>query len=88
MQWHTQSGNITTNLKVKVDFTSPAISTTNVVTWRYHVDDSARGKYNMILRWDLLTEFGLNIKFSEHVIEADDGPFKGYTTPMFAIASH
>ena len=32
MQWHTQAGNITTNLKVKVDFTLPALITTNAVT--------------------------------------------------------
>ena len=27
MQWHTQAGNITTDYKVKVDFTLPALST-------------------------------------------------------------
>ena len=32
MQWHTQAGNITTNLKVKVYFTLPPLSVTNVVT--------------------------------------------------------
>ena len=32
IQWHTQAGNITTNIKIKVDFTLPALSTTNVVT--------------------------------------------------------
>ena len=30
MQWNTQAGNITTNIKVKVDFILPALSTTNV----------------------------------------------------------
>ena len=43
MQWNTQAGNITTNLKVKIDFTLPALSATNVVTWNCHVDDSAKG---------------------------------------------
>ena len=38
MQWHMQAGNITTNFKVNVDFTLPALSTTNVVTWKCHVD--------------------------------------------------
>ena len=38
MQWHMQSGNITTNIKVKVDFTLPERSAANVVTWEYHVD--------------------------------------------------
>ena len=42
MQWHTQAVNISTDLKVKVDFTLPALSTTNVVTWICRVDDSAK----------------------------------------------
>ena len=49
MQWHTQAGNITTNPTVEVDFTLPALSVTNVVTWKCHVDGSAKGGYNMIL---------------------------------------
>ena len=32
MQWHTQTGNITTNLKVKMHFTLPELSPTNVAT--------------------------------------------------------
>ena len=44
IQWNTQAGNITTNLKVKIDFTLPALSVTNVVTWNWHVDYSAKGR--------------------------------------------
>ena len=55
VQWNTQAGNITTNLKVKIDFTSPAVSATNFVAWNYHVDDSAKGRYDMILGQDILT---------------------------------
>ena len=36
----------------------------------------------MILGRDILTELGLNLKLSEHVIEVDDVPFNGSTTPM------
>ena len=32
IQWHTLAGNITTNNKVKVDFTLPTLSATNVMT--------------------------------------------------------
>ena len=32
MKWHTQAGNITTNIKVKIDFTLTELSETNVVT--------------------------------------------------------
>ena len=48
MQWHTQAGNITTNLKVKLDFTLPALIATNALTWKCHVDESAKGIYDMI----------------------------------------
>ena len=49
MQRHTQAGNITINLKVKVDFALSALSAANIVTWNCHVDDSSKGGYNMIL---------------------------------------
>ena len=32
MQWNTQARNITTNIKVKIYFILPALSTTNAVT--------------------------------------------------------
>ena len=38
MQCHTQAVNITTNLKVKVYFTLPALRATDVVKWKFHVD--------------------------------------------------
>ena len=55
MQWNTQDGNITSNLKVKIYFTLTALSATNVVTWKCHVDKSAKGWYNTILGQDPLT---------------------------------
>ena len=42
MQWNTQAVNITTNIKVKIDYTLTALSATNVVTWKFHVDDSTK----------------------------------------------
>ena len=88
MQWQTQAGNITTDIKVNVYFTLPAISTTNDVTWKRHVDDSAKGRKNMILGMDLITELGLNLKFSEHITEADDGTFNESTTPMVDLGTY
>ena len=55
MQWYKKARNVTTNLKVEVNFTLPVISTTNVVTWKFHVDDSPKGRYDMILGRYLLT---------------------------------
>ena len=72
MQWHTQSGNITTNLEVKVHFISFKLNVMNVVMWKCHVDDSDKGRYNIILEQDILTDLGSNLIMSEHVIEADD----------------
>ena len=55
MQWHTQSGNVTTYLKVKVDFTLPELSATNEVTCKWHLDYSAKGRYDIILGRYILT---------------------------------
>ena len=55
MQWQTQAGNITTNLKVKLDSTLPEISVTKKVTWKYNVDDSTKFRYDIILGRYLLT---------------------------------
>ena len=49
MQWNMQAGNITTNIKVKVYFTLPSLSVKNSVTWKCHMDNSAKGRYHMIL---------------------------------------
>ena len=39
MQWHTQAGNITTNIKVKIYLTLPELSAKYFLTWKFHVDD-------------------------------------------------
>ena len=87
-QWQAHAGNITTNFKVKVDFTLPAISMENIVTWKFHVDDSAKGRYGMILGRYLLKELVLNLNFSEHVIKADNGPLIGATAPMVDLGTY
>ena len=52
------------------------------------MDDSAKGIYDMILEQDILIELVLNLKFSEHVIEADDVPFKGSSTPIVNLGTY
>ena len=42
----------------------------------------------MILGRDILTYLVLNIRFYEHIIEADDVPFKGYTTLMVDMGTY
>ena len=88
MQWNTQALNITANLKVKIDFTLPAISVTNHATQNFHVDESAKGRYDLILGRYLLIELGLYLKFYEHIIEADNGPFKWSTTLMVDLGTY
>ena len=88
MQWHTQAGKFTTNLKVKIDFTLYELSVTKILAWNCHVDDSAKSIYDMILGRYIITELILNLRLSDHVIEADDGPFKGYTAPMFDLGMY
>ena len=87
-QWHTQAGNITTNLKVEFDFILPALSVMNAVVWKFYVDESAKVRYDMILWRDLLKELVLNFKISDHVIEADDGNFKGLESPMVYLGKY
>ena len=55
MQWHKQDDNITTNIKVKIYFNLPKLSATTIVTWNFHVDESAKGRYVMILGIYILT---------------------------------
>ena len=55
MKWHLQAVNITTNLKIKIDFTSLQVSATKVLTWNYHVDDFVKIRYDIILGRYILT---------------------------------
>ena len=61
MQWHTQAGSINTNLKVNIYLNLPETSATAIMTWNFHVDDLGKDRYYMILGWNILTIWGLNI---------------------------
>ena len=58
------------------------------MTWNFHVDDSIKVRYGIMLGRYLLTAFGLNITLSEHVIEAYDGPLKGSMAPMVDLGTY
>ena len=88
MQWHTQAVSIITNIKVKIYFTLFEISATKIVTWKWHVDESAKGRYSVILGRDILTALGLNIEFSVNVIKADDGTLKDSTALMVDMGTY
>ena len=42
----------------------------------------------MILGRDISTALGLNLEFSDHVIEAYDGPLKGSTSLMVDLGTY
>ena len=52
------------------------------------MDESSNVRYNTILGQYMLTDLGLNLKSSDHVIKVDDGPFKGSTTPMVYLVTY
>ena len=52
------------------------------------MDDSPKGRYDLILGRDILIELLLNITSSEDVIEVDDRYFKGSTTPMVDLSKY
>ena len=76
MQWHTQAGNIITNIKVEIDFTLTELSVTNIMTWKIHVGEYAKGSYAMILGKDRQKGIRITFKLSDHIAEADGGTFK------------
>ena len=55
MQWHKKAGSITTTLKVNIYVTLPEFSAIENMMWEYHVDESAKGRYNMFLGKDIFT---------------------------------
>ena len=61
MQWHIKEGNITTNLKVRIDSTLPELRATKIMTWNFHVGESTKGVYDMILGRDILTDLLLTL---------------------------
>ena len=87
-QWHTQAGSITTNIKVKIDFALPKISTTKIVSWNRHMDVSAKDRYDMILVRYILLALGLNFLLSDHAIESYDGNLKGSIEPMVDMGTY
>ena len=69
-------------------FTLPKLSATKIVMWNLHMDNSSKDRYDMILGRCVLTALGLNLKLSDHFIEADYGTFKSLTLPMIDMVTH
>ena len=72
-------------MKVRIDYNLPEFSATKIVMWECHMDESAKGRYDMILGRYILTEVVLNLKHSKHAIKSGDGPLKRSTAPMIDL---
>ena len=86
--WETQAGNFKTSKKVNVDFFLPEFSATEIVTWKYHVDESNNGRYDIILGRDLLTALVLDLKFSDNFIYGRKGSYEGCSAPMVDLSNY
>ena len=54
IQWCSEARNITTNIKVKIYLTLPKLRAKKTVTWNWHMNDYAKGRYDTILGRDIL----------------------------------
>ena len=72
IQWHTQAGNINTNLRVRIDFALPEFSAKKIMMWECYMDNSSKGIYGIFLVRDILTVLRLNIGSPKYLIEAVD----------------
>ena len=77
--WTTPGGNMTTDRKVKAQFTMPELNDKNVIQWDMHVTKTM-GAYDMIIGRDLLEFLGIDVRFSNLTIEwgTSSIPFKDH----------
>jgi hypothetical protein len=66
--WTTPSGTLTTSRKVKGQFTIPELHDNRLIEWDVHVTKSL-GAYDMIIGRDLLKFLGIDVKFSNMMVE-------------------
>ena len=59
-----------------------------IVMWKFHVDESAEGRYNMILGRDLLTALGLDLNFSENIIIVSDKLYERSSATMVDLGNY
>jgi hypothetical protein len=69
--WTTPGGNLSTSTKCKAQFTIPELHDNRLIEWDVHVTKSL-GAYDMIIGRDILTDLGIDIRFSNHTVEWDN----------------
>ena len=58
------------------------------MTWKYHVDESSNGRYEMILGRGLLTSLGMDLKFSDNFIIGSNIQYEGLSAPMVDVSNY
>ena len=86
--WETQAEKFTTLKKVRVEFYLPEFSATEIVAWKFHVNESTKGRYNMIPGRYLLTALGLGLHFFNCIIVGGKVPYEGFLAPMVDVSNY
>ena len=75
--WSTPTGELTTQRRVKAQFTLPELQDKRLIEWDLHVADNM-GAHDMILGRDVLSFLKIDIKFSDQVViwDGKEMPFK------------
>ena len=88
MQWKMQPSIIKMNQKVRIDFTLPEISVTQMMTRNYHMNAYNKIRYDMILGRDILSSLGTGLKNIDHAIEGGDGLSESCTALMVDLGTY
>ena len=75
--WQTQAINFTTKNIFNVEFYLQYFIAIKIMTWKFHVYDSTKSRYGIIIGRDLLPVIGLYIKFSDRAILCGIVPYEG-----------
>ena len=81
-----QSIYFTTSKEVNVNSCLQEFSGTKSALWKYHMDDSNKSRYDMILGRYILMALGLDIiYFYKNIKVGSEVSYEGYTAPIFDL---
>jgi hypothetical protein len=69
--WTTPGGALKTTNSCKAQFTIPELHDNRLIEWNVHITKSL-GAYDMIIGRDVLTDLGIDIRFSNHTVSWDN----------------
>ena len=81
--WATKAGTFSTTQKYKCSFTMPEFHEGRNIEWNVYVDETEGnlGNYDMIIGRDMLETLGIDLLFSQHLMQWDNA-----TVPMRHIS--